>query len=125
MAISDSPTETTLAERQQAHHPPYSYFALLRAESTQDRAAIGFLDFARGQALQVTQQTRSKGVVIMDPVPAPMEKRAGRYRAQLLLQSSRRGELQQLLGLLVRQLEQAKEARRVRWSVDVDPADTY
>jgi primosomal protein N' (replication factor Y) len=54
-----------------------------------------------------------------------MERRAGRYRAQLILQSGQRGELQRLLSGLVRQLETAKEARRVRWSVDVDPADTF
>jgi primosomal protein N' (replication factor Y) len=59
------------------------------------------------------------------PVPAGMERRAGRYRAQLLLQSEQRGELQQLLGVLVRQLEQSPETRKVRWSVDVDPADTF
>ena len=64
-------------------------------------------------------------VEVWGPVPATMERRAGRYRAQLVLQSDRRGELQRLLSSLVRQLETTKEARRVRWSVDVDPADTY
>ena len=59
------------------------------------------------------------------PVPATMERRAGRYRAQLLLQATQHGQLQQLLNGLVRQLEGLKTARRVRWSVDVDPADTY
>jgi len=54
-----------------------------------------------------------------------MERRAGRFRAQLLLQSQQRGALQRLLSTLVRQLEQSKEARQVRWSVDVDPVDTY
>ena len=54
-----------------------------------------------------------------------MERRAGRFRAQLMLQSDSRGKLQQLLSRLVRQLEQDKLARQVRWSVDVDPADTY
>jgi primosomal protein N' (replication factor Y) len=54
-----------------------------------------------------------------------MERRAGRYRAQLLLQSNRRGSLQRVLAALVRELEQDKTARRVRWSVDVDPADMF
>jgi primosomal protein N' (replication factor Y) len=54
-----------------------------------------------------------------------MERRAGRFRAQLLLQSAQRGNLQRLLGSLVRRLEQAKAARKVRWSVDVDPADMF
>jgi primosomal protein N' (replication factor Y) len=54
-----------------------------------------------------------------------MERRAGRFRAQLLLQSGRRGDLQHLLSTLVRELAQTREARQVRWSVDVDPVDTY
>ena len=54
-----------------------------------------------------------------------MERRAGRFRAQLLLQSNDRGSLQRLLGTLVRQLEQSKQARQVRWSMDVDPADMF
>ncbi len=58
-------------------------------------------------------------------MPATMERRAGRYRAQLLLQSDAARQPAALLGNLVRQLEQDRAARKVRWSVDVDPADTY
>ena len=65
------------------------------------------------------------GVEVWGPVPATMERRGGRYRAQLLLQSPQRGRLQQLLGLLALQLEQDRNSRRVRWSIDVDPVDTY
>jgi primosomal protein N' len=42
-----------------------------------------------------------------------------------MLQSDNRGHLQQVLARLVRQLEGAKTARQVRWSVDVDPVDTF
>ncbi len=117
--------EAMLAERHEAHYPPFFNFALLRAESSHDRAAIGFLDFAREQALQVAQQTRTKGVVIMDPVPAPMEKRAGRYRAQLLVSAAHRRPLHRVLTAWLQQLEQSPRSRKVRWSLDVDPADLY
>ena len=60
-------------------------------------------------------------VEILGPVPAPMEKRAGRYRSQLLLQSSQRRLLHQLLTPLIPELETIKLGRKVRWSVDVDP----
>ena len=53
-----------------------------------------------------------------------MERRAGRYRAQLLLQAPERGALQQLLEPWVLALEALKSARKVRWSLDVDPVDT-
>ena len=52
-------------------------------------------------------------------MPAAMERRAGRFRAQLMLQAMQRGALQQLLDPLVRHLETDPQARRVRWSLVV------
>jgi primosomal protein N' (replication factor Y) len=110
-----------LAEREAARLPPANHIALVRAEATQPSLPVSFLDHVRQQ----TEQLDRPGIEIWGPVPATMERRAGRFRAQLLLQSGDRGGLQSLLGTLVRQLEQSKEARRVRWSVDVDPADLF
>jgi primosomal protein N' (replication factor Y) len=110
-----------LAERRMAQLPPITSLALLRAEAAAADTAMGFLEFVQ----QRIRATGLPGVDVWGPVPATMERRAGRFRAQLLLQSNQRGALQRLLSTLVRQLEQSKEARRVRWSVDVDPVDTY
>jgi primosomal protein N' (replication factor Y) len=52
-----------------------------------------------------------------------MERRAGRYRAHLLLQADQRSDLQRLLAQWVVSLASLKSARRVRWSVDVDPQE--
>ncbi len=114
-----------LAERLDAHYPPYTHFALLRAESPQERAAIGFLGYARKQALQAVRDTQSKGVTVMDPVPAPMERRAGRYRAQLLVSAGHRRPLHRVLDAWLRHLERSPRSRKVRWSLDVDPVDLY
>jgi primosomal protein N' (replication factor Y) len=65
------------------------------------------------------------GVDILGPVPSPMERRAGRYRAQLLLQATQRRPLHELLHQWVPQVEALKSARKVRWSVDVDPLDMF
>jgi len=110
-----------LTERRTAHMPPVTSMALLRAEAPAADTAMGFLAAIQ----QRIRATGLPGVDVWGPVPATMERRAGRFRAQLLLQSEQRGDLQRLLSILVRQLEQAKEARQVRWSVDVDPVDTY
>jgi primosomal protein N' (replication factor Y) len=110
-----------LAERRAAQMPPMSSMALLRAEASAADTAMEFL----ASVAKRIQAAGVRSVEVWGPVPATMERRAGRYRAQLMLQSGQRGELQRLLSGLVRQLETAKEARRVRWSVDVDPADTY
>ncbi len=110
-----------LAERKAARMPPVTSMALLRAEAPAAETALGFL----GSVRESLSATGMDNIEIWGPIPATMERRAGRFRAQLLLQSDRRGELQHLLSHLVRQLEVSKEARQVRWSVDVDPADTY
>ena len=110
-----------LAERKAAQMPPVTRMALLRAEAPAADTAMSFLETVARRI----SATGIRSVETWGPVPATMERRAGRYRAQLVLQSSQHGELQRLLSIVVRQLETAKEARRVRWSVDVDPADTY
>jgi len=58
-------------------------------------------------------------------VPAPMERLAGRWRAQLLLQSASRAVLQKALTRWVPTLDRLPAARKVRWSVDVDPVDLF
>jgi primosomal protein N' (replication factor Y) len=54
---------------------------------------------------------------------APMARRAGRYRAQLLLQAAQRAVLQHLLHEWTPQLAALKQSRKVRWSLDVDPME--
>jgi primosomal protein N' (replication factor Y) len=54
-----------------------------------------------------------------------MTKRAGFYRYQLLLQSPQRPDLHTLLDKLIPEVAKLKIAPKVRWSLDVDPADLY
>ncbi|GAB4514657.1 MAG: primosomal protein N' [Sulfuricaulis sp.] len=114
--------EFALNERRETGYPPYSHLALLRAEAPAPGAALGFLHEARALA---TSLSPGEGVQIMQPMAAPMERRAGRYRAQLLVQSVQRAPLHEFLGQWVRQLTEAKFAKKTRWSLDVDPADMY
>jgi primosomal protein N' (replication factor Y) len=62
---------------------------------------------------------------IMGPVSAPMEKRAGVYRYQVLFQSAKRSDLQKCLDQLTSLLDALKSAKKVRWSLDVDPVDLF
>src|SRR5690606_11388497 len=112
---------TELAMRRQLGLPPFGYLALMRAESVHTDAAIEFLARVRDAAGHCAGARGS--VEVMDPVPAPMERRAGRARAQLMFQSRHRAALRALLQALVRRIEDEAMARRVRWSVDVDPVD--
>jgi primosomal protein N' (replication factor Y) len=67
----------------------------------------------------------SQAVRLMDPVPSPMERRAGRYRAQLLVTSRAHTLLHRFLGDWLCDLEGLKRGRSVRWSLDVDPIEMY
>jgi primosomal protein N' (replication factor Y) len=108
-----------MAERREAELPPYVNLALLRAEATAAAAPGRFLD----AALNLAGQLGTKGVSLLGPIPAPMERRAGRYRAQLLLQAEQRGDLHRLLDTWLPQLDGLPGARKVRWSIDVDPME--
>ncbi len=108
-----------LAERRAAGLPPFSFQALLRAEATRAAAPERFL----AQALSAAQGLCSPRVELWGPVPAPMEKRAGRFRAHLLVQTPRRRELQDLLRAWIPRIASLPSARRVRWSIDVDPQE--
>jgi primosomal protein N' (replication factor Y) len=52
-----------------------------------------------------------------------MERRAGRHRAQLLVESRSRGALQAFLGEWVAAIAALGAPRTLRWSLDVDPAE--
>jgi primosomal protein N' (replication factor Y) len=62
-------------------------------------------------------------VRLLGPAAAIMERRAGRHRAHLLLEAQQRGPLQRLLGRWVPAVAGDPAARRIRWSIDVDPLE--
>ncbi|MGE6321937.1 primosomal protein N' [Pseudomonas oryzihabitans] len=114
-----------LQERRAAGLPPFAYLALLRADAHRQDQVENFLEAAYHVAEGLAVNLALPQVELLGPVPAPMERRAGRHRAQLLLQSSSRAPLHRLLGIWVVQLESLPEARQVRWSLDVDPIDLF
>jgi primosomal protein N' (replication factor Y) len=109
--------------RQNSGLPPFIYHALLRAEANRRGRAEAFLS-TLCSAL-ASGELNLPGVSWLGPFPASMEKRAGFFRAQLLLQSHDRRALQQLLSSITPLLEQSPLARQVRWSLDVDPVDNH
>ncbi len=115
-----------LAERRASGWPPFSHLMLWRAEATRREPAHAFLDqvaaAARGSA-QASSPTSAESINVLGPAPPGMERRGGRYRAQLLFQSNRRSALHGLMAILVPKVRSWPAARRVRWSVDVDPIE--
>jgi primosomal protein N' (replication factor Y) len=108
-----------LAERKMMTMPPAGSLCVIRAESQEQPLAMQFLT----QVSALFEQVQQQDVIVMGPVPAIMEKRAGRYRSQLLLLSQQRKPLHQLLDHFMPAIASLKLTRKVRWSIDIDPLD--
>ncbi len=107
-----------LDERRAAGLPPFTHFALLRAEAKQLARLDGFLAAAAAAIGDAP-------VSMHGPMPAPMPRRAGVQRGQLLIEARERSTLQEFLGGWIERLRAMPEGKALRWSIDVDPVDLY
>ncbi len=108
-----------LRERAEAGLPPFAAWALMRADAVDARAGYEFLEDAR----RLAARQPAHPVRLLGPVAAPMERRAGRHRVQLLLDASERRPLHEFLRAWLPAVGELPSARRVRWSLDVDPQE--
>jgi primosomal protein N' (replication factor Y) len=109
---------SAMNERDQAHWPPFLRMAVLRASDTTPQGAMQFLAAARAAAVPV-------GVELRGPVPAAMTRRADRYHAQLLVESSQRAPLQRFLSDWIPRVDALVARGRLRWVLDVDPLEVF
>lgn len=122
----DTFARAVLRERREAELPPYAHVALLRAESPDRSESQSFLRYTSERIrAMLDQHFPGSGVMIFGPVVAPMERVGGRFRYQLLLQAGERRHLNRILTHIRHELETDKRARKVRWSIDVDPVDFF
>jgi primosomal protein N' (replication factor Y) len=110
--------EHALAERRQTGWPPFSHLAVWRAEAPAREPVFAFLNKLKREA-----GPDRPGLKVLGPTPDWMERRAGRYRAQLLLKSDERPRLHELVERGLTALGGWRESRRVRWAIDVDPVE--
>jgi len=110
-----------LRERQVANMPPYRYLALIKAEAQDAQMATQLLTYARETAESI--QASSDTLQFLGPLPANMEKRGGRFRFQLQINTKSRAMLNKLLREIGLSLESHPLNRKVRWAIDVDPQD--
>ncbi|MGD8339386.1 MAG: primosomal protein N' [Gammaproteobacteria bacterium] len=110
--------EHALAERRATGWPPFSHLAVFRAESGGRESVFRFLEKLKRHC-----DPTAPGVRILGPTADWMERRDARYRAQLLLQSDQRSKLHALIESCLDVLPGWPETRRVRWAIDVDPAE--
>ena len=113
--------ELELQQREAAGFPPFAHLAMLRAEARQLEVANDFLQAVR----RCIERDAGRSLEISGPLPAPMPRRAGYQRVQLLLSAPARGALHGALDAALPAIHALPEARKVRWSLDVDPVDLY
>jgi primosomal protein N' (replication factor Y) len=109
-----------LHERKQAEFPPYTFQSLLRAESTNTLLVQEVMQQVRAACNQLIPDIECWG-----PTPALLERKAGHFRWNLLLQCANRGQLQTQLNQLLKWIREQKISRKIRWAVDVDPQEIF
>ena len=112
---------TMLAGRAAAGMPPAGQLVVLRSDC--DDAARGeqFLQHLRDQA----GTALPGGAQLIGPLPSPMQRRAGKFRAQLLILAPDRRAAHTAAGLMVSLAEAAKARKDLKWTIDIDPQDLY
>ncbi len=107
---------TELTHRRAAGLPPFRAMALLRAEAAEQAPALEHLRTLL-EPIEALADVERWG-----PVPAPLARRANRFRTQAAVLARSRTVLGRALNLV---LERAASIRRrnVRFSLDVDPFD--
>ncbi len=111
--------DSVLAERKLHELPPFCHHVLLRAEANDRSMPVQFLE----ELLPIADSHPM--MTVLGPVAAAMERRAGRYRAQLLVTCKTRKPLHDGVRAIINAAEKSRLARKVRWSVDVDPVDLF
>jgi len=111
--------QAALVERQSAKLPPNSYWVLLRAEATNKN----YPDLFLREVSALAKTLAHHAVDILGPIPALIERKVGRYHAQLLFQAQQRPNLHRMLAEVLPRLESLPSVRRVRWSLDIDPVE--
>ncbi|WP_038175952.1 MULTISPECIES: primosomal protein N' [Vibrio] len=113
--------ETALEERKVAQLPPFSFLTLFRAEANQSALVEEFLRQVR-HTLEA-HPLFDQYCQVLGPTPAPLAKRAGKFRWQLLLQTQSRPMMQKLLASAKPAIALLPNAKKVRWTLDIEPQD--
>ena len=110
-----------LRERRAESAVPFVFQALLMADDASLDKALEFLTRAAAIGGQLCGAYGLDGITIFDPIPMAVVKVADKERAQLLVESASRVNLNRFLRLWYDALVRSKKS--VHWVMDVDPMD--
>jgi len=106
-----------LEERESGQLPPFRAMAIFRAEADTMEQSLQILD-------SIKPLTSMPGIEVWGPLPALIARRADRHRAQLVLNTDNRRNLNRLLTTTCQSLEQERLPKGAKWMIDVDPQET-
>lgn len=117
----DAFAQQALVERKTVFLPPFTSHALFRSDDHDNQQSALFLQQLRN--LLEASPLKDEAFWVMGPVPALQPKRGGRFRWQLLLQHPSRAVLQRLIKNTLPLISTLPQARKVKWTLDVDPTE--
>ncbi len=110
-----------LVKREDTGMPPAGKLLMLRTDSVDAETGEQFL-------LKLRQQVEGRlpaTTKLIGPLPSPMQRRAGKFRSQMLVITPNRQFAQFAAAELVKIAQTLPLGRGMKWSIDVDPLDTF
>lgn len=105
--------------RREAGYPPFAHLAAFAISGLSEQAVSVQADITTRLLMQLKSEMKLR-VEILGPAPSPIYRLRNRFRRQILLKGSNRGDLHRLLKAW---RQRAATASTVRISVDIDPVD--
>lgn len=105
--------------RREAGYPPFAFLAAFAISGLSEQAVSGQADTTARTLARLKSELKIR-VEILGPAPSPIYRLRNRFRRQILLKASNRGDLHRLL---ICWRQQASAVSAVRISVDIDPVD--
>jgi primosomal protein N' (replication factor Y) len=110
-----------LARRSAAGMPPAGQLLVVRTDCADADLGEEFLHTLRRDCASKLPP----GAQLVGPLPSPMQRRAGRFRAQLLMTAPTRRDAQAGAALLVAGAEALPARGGLKWTIDIDPLDVF
>ena len=110
-------SEKMLLEHENLNLPPYSCASILRATSPTQNNNLNFLNKVKNLLVN------KKNITSIGPLPSFVAKSKGSYKHSLYIQTNSRVYLNKVLNHLDQEIEKINEAKKVKWSFDIDPVE--
>jgi primosomal protein N' (replication factor Y) (superfamily II helicase) len=110
-----------LTRRIESGMPPGGHLVILRTDCANAEYGEKFLQSLRERSAKHLPA----GAQLIGPLPSPMQRRAGKYRCQLLLSAPSRKIAQTTARRLVAIAEELPARNGLGWSIDIDPQDLF